>query len=136
MAYLGKHIAFKVRYTFLQFRLWQNFSRNLFQPFDAVYHHQSYTLKASVPEGMQDIFPPCGTLLRHVEDTQHLPSAFLIDGKRHIESLAGNPPYPVNLDMHAVNEQHWIVFLQPSFKPLAYLGHLIQSTMRLILDLE
>ena len=54
-----------------------------------------------------------GVGITKVVDAYHLPRLVLLNGQQDIERFRINAALAVNLDMHAVNEQDWIVCFQP-----------------------
>ena len=58
------------------------------------------------------------TLRGLVVDTYHIPCLVLLHGQLDIERFRIDAALAVNLDMHAVNEQDWIVFFQTAVQPL------------------
>lgn len=59
-----------------------------------------------------------GVGITKVVDAYHLPRLVLLHGQQDIERFRINAALAVNLDMHAVNEQDWIVCFQTAVQPL------------------
>ena len=87
MSHLGEQVTFQMGYATLQRSSGEFFPDYGIQTLYAVGNHQANTLHPSVFEPVEDISPPGGTLLRHIEDTKDFACSFFRHCQSHIEGF-------------------------------------------------
>ena len=102
-----------MRRAVLQWRFGEDLGNHVLQAFQTVGAYQPKSLDASLIYVIEHLAPAVSTLRGLVVDVYHLPRLVLLHGQQDIERFRIDAALAVNLDMHAVNEQDWIVCFQP-----------------------
>lgn len=117
-AYIADNIALEMRRAALQWRFGEDLGNHVLQAFQTVGAYQPKPLDASLVYVIEHLAPAVSTLRGLVVDDYHLPRLVRLHGQQDIERFRIDAALAVNLDMHAVNEQDWIVFFQTAVQPL------------------